>query len=259
MLSAQATDAGVNKATRALGADPADLVDRPVSHQGEERHRRRADAGRAARRRGPAEPYRPAGSAGRGAQDRQRGAERTGDRAGHRGGHPRLPRLAPAGAGQCGDAGQGGGPAAPGGARGLAAQGAPLADPARPLYLPGAAAEMPGLRDLGPVPLTRQLHGGARRPGRSPARSVRPPSAPSRRRRPSSCRCGRRAGLRRWRPGCVRPDRARLGARPSAPGIGRRTGSGCGTRPPRRGACSRRGSARRRNRAGRSRPRSRWP
>ena len=79
VLSAQATDAGVNKATPALfaladtpredagprrGADRrADPHDRPLSHQGEEPDRAEPDPRRAAWRRGAARPRRVGGAA----------------------------------------------------------------------------------------------------------------------------------------------------------------------------------------------------
>ena len=111
VLSAQATDAGVNKATPALFAaadTPAKMValgeaqgarlhqdHRPVPHQGEERRRAVAEADRGARRQGAAVARGAGGAARRRPQDRQRRAQRRLRRADDRGRHPHLPRRQP--------------------------------------------------------------------------------------------------------------------------------------------------------------------
>ena len=93
VLSAQATDVGVNKATEPAVQDRQDAGsrcwrwgrrgcselhqdDRPVQHQGEERHRAVGDPGRRARRRGAAHARGAGGPARRRPQDRQRRAQR---------------------------------------------------------------------------------------------------------------------------------------------------------------------------------------
>ena len=174
-LSAQATDVSVNKATdrlfqvadtpeKMLALGEEGLISYIASiglYRGKARNviaLSRIVPG-AARRPSPPEPRRPSGPARRGAKDGLGGAERTGDRGGHRRRHPRLSRLPPAGSGQCGNAGQGGGPVVQGGAGRLAAQGAPLADPAWSLHLHGAKTQMPVVRDRRPVSVAGGAYG----------------------------------------------------------------------------------------------------
>ena len=111
VLSAQATDAGVNKATPALfaAADTpekmvgarrgararADQDHRPVPHQGEERRRAVAQADRRAWRQGAALARGAGGAARRRPQDRQRRAQHRLRPADHRGRHAYLPRRQP--------------------------------------------------------------------------------------------------------------------------------------------------------------------
>jgi endonuclease-3 len=107
-LSAQATDVGVNKATRRLfpvantparswrSARKAEAVHRhhrAVQRQGEERDRHLRDPAGEARRRSAARPRSAGSAAGCGPQDRQRGAQHRLRRAGDGGGHAYLPRL----------------------------------------------------------------------------------------------------------------------------------------------------------------------
>ena len=200
VLSAQATDKSVNKATERLfavadtpqkmlalgeaGLTPmiasiglfrtkAKNVDRPLAHPG-----------RAVRRPGPAGARGAAGPARRRPQDRQRGAERAGRRAGHRRRHPRLPRRPPAEAVAT---------ARPPtrSKRDLMAivperlsdPGPPLADPARPLHLPGAQAQVRRLPRSAPLPVARAVSLGAGGGGR-PARCLGPALAYT----PRACR-----------------------------------------------------------------------
>ena len=167
VLSAQATDAGVNKATPALFA-AADTPEKMVT-LGEAKVRdfiktiglfrmkaknvdRAVEKTRRRARRQGADVARGAGStAGRRPQDRQRGAQHRLRRADHRGRHPHLPRRQPHRAGARQDAARGRGQAGRGGAGRLQAPRPPLADPARTLCLrraPAAVREMPDRRSL---------------------------------------------------------------------------------------------------------------
>ena len=111
ILSAQATDKSVNKATAALlrrrkhaGRDPragrrgthsVHQVDRALQQQGKEHHRNLRGAAVAARWRGAAQPRGARGTAGRRAQDRQRGDEHGFRRADHGGRHAHFSRRQP--------------------------------------------------------------------------------------------------------------------------------------------------------------------
>ena len=166
LLSAQATDVGVNKATRrlfvvaptpqkmlALGIDGLTEHIRTIGlFRSKARHLMRdlPPADRTAWRRGAAHARGAGGAAGRGPQDGQRGAQRRLRRADHGGGHAHLPRRQPHRAGTGQDTA---------GGRAEAAASAcppaylvrrpPLADPARPLRLPGAQAALQPMQRLG--------------------------------------------------------------------------------------------------------------
>ena len=162
VLSAQATDVSVNKATEPLFKlvdTPQKMValgearlqglhqdDRPLQHQGQERHRAEPDAGREIRRRGAerrAKRSRRCPGVGRKTANVVLNVAfgeptiavdthifRVGNRTG----------LAPRQ-----DAARGRGQAGEGRAEEIHAARASLADPARPLYLQRAQAEMPGM------------------------------------------------------------------------------------------------------------------
>ncbi len=109
---------------------------RPLSQQGQERHRAVGKADRRIRRRGAAHPRRDRVAAGRRAQDRQCRAQHGLWRAHHGGRHARVPRRQPhrARAGQ--DAAGGRTRTGEGDPVRIHAARASLADPARPLHLP---------------------------------------------------------------------------------------------------------------------------
>ena len=178
VLSAQATDVGVNKATEPL----FEVVDTPAEDAGARRGEAESSyiktiglfntkaknvialsqilvekhGGEVPRDREALES-----TAGRRAQDRQRGAERRLRRADHRRRHAYLPRRQPHRPGARQDAA--GGRAEAGGAcrRNSTAARASLADPARPLRLQGAEAGLLALRGGRFVPLQGQRAGGA--------------------------------------------------------------------------------------------------
>ena len=145
--------------------DRAHQHDRPVPQQGEEPDRDLPHPGRAAWRPGAAHARGARGAARRRPQDGQRGAERRLRRADDGGRHARLSRRATAPAWRRAStplevetALLERVPAALPGRR------PPLADPARPLRLPGAQAAVRGLRGgalvrLGPRPARRRARG----------------------------------------------------------------------------------------------------
>ena len=162
VLSAQATDAGVNKATPALFK----LADTPakMAKLGEARVRDliktiglfRTKAKNLValsqklvartRRQGPARPRRAGSAARRRPQDRERGAQRRLRRADHRRRHPHLPRRQPHRACRRQDAARGRNEAHGGRSRALPAARPPLAHPAWPL------------RVRRPPPAVRKMH-----------------------------------------------------------------------------------------------------
>ena len=172
VLSAQATDIGVNRATTPLFKiikTPAQMValgerklirlhqdDRPVPHEGQERHQAEPAADREARRRGAAHPRGASGIARRRPQDRQRGDERGFRRGDHRRRHAYLPRRQPHRPGARQEPARGRAEAVEARARGISPARPPLADPARPLHLQGAQARMPALRGERPLPVQGQ-------------------------------------------------------------------------------------------------------
>jgi len=189
VLSAQATDVGVNKATPALFA-AADTPAKMVA-LGEARVQEfirtiglyRTKAKNVIRLsemliaehggEGAADAGRAADAAGGRAQDRERGAQHRLRRAHHRRRHAYLPGRQPhrPGAGQ--DAGRGGGAPGEGGARPLQAPRPSLADPARPLRLRGAEAQVHELRGSGSLRLQREDDAGGRA-GETEARAKPP-------------------------------------------------------------------------------------
>ena len=235
VLSAQATDVGVNKATPALFA----LADTPakmlalgeervtelirtiglVSHQGKKPDRAEPDPGRAPRRRGAARARGARSAAGGRAQDRERGAERRLRRADDRRRHAYLPRRQPHR------------PRRRARRRSqvemalekrhaarIQALRASLADPARALCLQGAQARMPGLRRRRSVPLRGEDRtGGTDRRARLRRGSQKPwPTRPPARRwarRGSAKKRGQPATRARRR---VRRDLAELRRRACA-------------------------------------------
>ena len=159
VLSAQATDKGVNKATErlfpiantpaaivALGVDgliPLRAVDRPVPQQGEEHRRAVRDPAARARRRGAGKPGGAGKAARRGTKNRQRRAQRRVRATDDRRGHAHLPGRQPHGARPREKPRRSRAQARQARARRVQAARAPLADPARPLRLRRAQA---GLR-----------------------------------------------------------------------------------------------------------------
>ena len=158
VLSAQATDAGVNKATRALFAavaTPAQMV--AIGLDALKQHIRtiglfntkaknvialsealiRDHAGAV-----PADRDALGGAARGRAQDRERRDEHRVRRGNLRGGHAHLPRRQPHGPGPGQDPACGGEGAGPGDPRAVPAPRASLADPARALCLQGAHPRM---------------------------------------------------------------------------------------------------------------------
>ena len=170
VLSAQATDASVNIATRPLFA----RIKTPRADARSRRGTRCATRSRRiglfntkaknvialsqalidqSRRRGPAHARRAAGAARRRPQDRQCGAQHRLRRGDVRGRHPRLPRLQPHRPRARQDGRRGRSQAREDRPAALPPRRAPLADPARPLHLQGAAARMLALPGDRPLPL----------------------------------------------------------------------------------------------------------
>ena len=163
VLSAQATDAGVNKATRgavraadspakmlALGEARVQDAIKTIGllpEQGEERHRAVAEAGRGAWRRGAGRPRRAGDAARRRPQDGECRAERRLRPADHGRGHAYIPRRQPHRPRAGKDAARGRIGADAQRAGGIPAARASLAHPARPLCLQGAQARMSALPD----------------------------------------------------------------------------------------------------------------
>ena len=180
-LSAQATDVGVNKATRKLfpvantpaadrraGRGRPEAATSPLSACSTPRPRTwwrwrsscsRQHGGEVPRSREALEAL-----PGRRPQDRERGAQHRLRRTDHRGRHAYLPRRQPhrPGAGQ--GRARGGRRAGEGGAAAVPARRAPLADPAWPLRLQGAQAGLPALRRSATCAATRTRRRGRPEP-----------------------------------------------------------------------------------------------
>ena len=192
VLSAQATDVGVNKATPALFA----VADTPQKMLGARRGAGRRnssarsgssaprrsniialspDPGRRAWRRGAARPRGARNAAGGRAQDRQCRAQRRVRRADDRGRHAYLPRRQPHRPRARQDAARGRDRARSRHAGRVQARRASLADPARPLCLQGA--QSPSARSAS-LPTCAATATRPRRPSWSP--SGRRPLPPSR-------------------------------------------------------------------------------
>lgn len=177
LLSAQATDVGVNKATRKLypvANTPRDILD--LGEEGLKRYISTIGLFNAKAKNAIAtcrillEHYdgevphdRSAGGIARGRpQDRQRGAQHRLRRTHHGGGYAYLPSRQPYRPCAWQGRARGGRPAGQGHPRRIPARRPPLADPARPLCLQGAQARLPGLCDPRPVLLSRQDPAGPR-------------------------------------------------------------------------------------------------
>src|SRR6056297_2206150 len=177
ILSAQATDVGVNKATRRLfpvADTPADIL--ALGVDGLSRYIRTiglynskakniietSDPARGTRGRGAPGPGGAGSPARRRPQDRERDPEYGFRRARDRSGYPHLPRGQSYRAGQRQDAAGGRETAEPADAAGVPERRPSLADPARALRLQGAQAGLPELRHRRPlrVPPQDRVAGG---------------------------------------------------------------------------------------------------
>ena len=133
----------------ALGTEGVEALrahDRPVPHEDQAPARDLPHPDRAARRRGAARPRGAGGAARRGPQDGQRRPQRGVRRADAGGRHARVPRLQPHRPGARQDAARRRAEAARTRAGEVPGRRAPLADPARPLRVPGAHAAVRPLR-----------------------------------------------------------------------------------------------------------------